>query len=197
MTPAGRSRKVLNLPNSLTLLRLAILPLILYFLLKDNLNWALRLLLVAGLSDSLDGLLARRLRQKTQVGMYLDPVVDKLLLSSCFLVLAWNGRVPWLVSGVVIARDVTMTVALVVLLLTTEIRQFSPTSLGKANTAVQVAAVFAVLLEAIYGSVWLRQARAILLLVTPVLVMASSLQYALLIARRLRKRPSPLPAATR
>ena len=197
MTPAGPPRKVLNLPNSLTLLRLAVLPLILFFLVNDDLTWALRLLLVAGLTDSLDGLLARRLRQKTQVGKYLDPVADKLLLSSCFLVLAWNERVPWLVSGLVLARDVTIMVGVVVLFLTTEIRQFSPTSLGKANTAVQLAAVFAVLLEAIYGSVWLRQARGILLLVTPVLVVASSVQYARLTARRLRERPSPLPAATR
>ena len=197
MTPARRPRQVLNLPNSLTLLRLAILPLILYFLLKDNLTWALRLLLVAGLTDSLDGLLARRLRQKTQVGMYLDPVVDKLLLSSCFLVLAWNGRVPWLVSGLVLARDVTIVVVVVLLFLTTEVRQFPPTALGKANTAVQVATVFAVLLEAVYGSAWMYQGRTILLLLTPVLVVGSSLQYALLTARRLRKRPSPLPAATR
>lgn len=197
MTPARRPRQVLNLPNSLTLLRLAILPLILYFLLKDNLNWALRLLLVAGLTDSLDGLLARRLRQKTQVGMYLDPVADKLLLSSCFLVLAWNGRVPWLVSGLVLARDAAIIVVVVLLLLTTEIRRFPPTALGKANTAVQVAAVFAVLLEAVYGSAWLHHGRTILLLLTPLLVVGSSLQYALLIARRVRKRPSPLPAATR
>ena len=193
----GRPHQVLNLPNLLTLLRVAIIPLILFFLLKDDLNWALRLLLVAGISDALDGLLARRLRQKTQVGMYLDPVADKLLLSSCFLVLAWNGRVSWLVSGLVLARDITIIVVVVVLLLSTGIRQFPPTPLGKANTAVQVAAVFAVLLEAVYGSVWLHQGRGILLLLTLVLVVGSSLQYARLTARKLRERPSPLPAATR
>ena len=164
---------------------------------KNNLGWALRLFLIAGISDALDGLLARRLRQKTQVGKYLDPLADKLLLSSCFLVLAWNGRVPWLVSGLVLARDVTMLVAVVVLFLAAGIRPFTPTSLGKANTAVQVAAIFAVLLEAVYGSAWVSQGRGVLLLLTPVLVVGSGLQYALLTARRLRRRPSPLPAATR
>ncbi len=197
MTPAGRPRQVLNLPNSLTLLRLAVLPLILFFLVNDDLTWALRLLLVAGISDALDGLLARRLRQKTQVGKYLDPLADKLLLSSCFLVLAWNGRVPWLVSGLVLARDVTILVAVMVLFLAAGIRPFTPTTLGKANTAVQIAAIFAVLLEAVYGSGWFRQGRGVLLLLTPVLVVGSGLQYALLTARRLRRRPSPLPAATR
>ena len=192
----GQRAQVLSLPNLLTLLRLAIIPLILFFLLKNEWNWALGLFLVAGVTDSLDGLLARWLRQKTPLGMYLDPVADKLLLSSCFLVLALNGQVPWLVSGLVLARDVTLIVAVVVLLLTTEIRQFPPSALGKANTAVQVAAVFAVLLDAVYGSAWLHQARRILLLLTPVVVVGSGFQYARLTARKLRARRSPLAATT-
>lgn len=192
-----RSSRILTLPNVLTLVRLAFIPVILFFLLKDDLSWALILFVAAGVSDLLDGLLARWLKQKTLFGTYLDPVADKLLLSSSFLVLAISGQVPWLVSGLVLARDLGIFVAVVVLVLTTNLREFSPSFLGKVNTAVQLVAVYAVLLDGVYGFSWLHLLREMVLILTPVVVVANAIQYAYLTLRKLRARARPAPATSR
>ncbi len=192
-----RSRRILTLPNVLSLLRLAFIPLILFFMLKGDLTRALIFFVGAGITDGLDGLLARLLQQKTLFGMYLDPIADKLLLSSSFLVLALTGEVRWLVTGVVLARDLVIIVGVAVLVLTTDIRQFPPSMLGKANTTVQIAAVFFLLLDEVYGFRWLHYSRGILLLMAPILAAASGIQYAYRTARILRARPREAPAPTR
>jgi phosphatidylglycerophosphate synthase len=93
--------RVLTVPNQLTLLRLGFLPFFLISLYYGRYGWALLLLSAAAVTDLLDGLLARRLNQKTELGAYLDPIADKLLLSSSFFLLAsaaaafenvWLGR---------------------------------------------------------------------------------------------------------
>ncbi len=190
------SPRILTLPNLLTLLRLAFIPLILYFLWVDHVKWALILFVAAGVSDLLDGRLARWLGQKTLVGMYMDPIADKLLLSSSFLMLAITGQVRWLVTGVVLARDLAILVAVVVLVLATELREFAPSFLGKVNTAVQLVTVYAVLLDAVYGFGWLHLVREGLLVLTPVVAVANGIQYGYLTLRKLR-RPRPAPAASR
>jgi cardiolipin synthase len=190
------SPRILTLPNLLTLLRLAFIPLILYLLWVDRVKWALILFVAAGVSDLLDGRLARWLGQKTLVGMYMDPIADKLLLSSSFLMLAITGQMPWLVTGVVLGRDLAIMVAVVVLVLATELREFAPSFLGKVNTAVQLVAVYAVLLDAVYGFGWLHLAREGLLVLTPVVAVANGIQYGYLTLRKLR-RPRPAPATSR
>ncbi len=154
-------------------------------MLKRDFARALGLFVAAGITDSLDGFLARLLRQKTLLGMYLDPIADKLLLSSCFVVLAMTGQVPWLVTGIVLGRDVIILLAVLILLLTTSLRQFPPSVVGKANTVVQVAAVFCVMLDNLYARAWLDSARHILMVLVPTLVLASGLHYAYLTARKL------------
>ncbi len=183
-----RSSRILTIPNILTAIRLGCIPLILLFIWERDLRYALFLLLVAGVTDFLDGLTARLLKQKTLLGMYLDPIADKLLLSSCFLVLALTGEVSWVVSGMVLARDAGIVITAAVLMFTTQLRRFPPTLLGKANTAVQVAAVFAVLLDVVSARNWVHLMRLVLLFLTPVLVMASSAHYAFLTLRKLRRR---------
>ncbi len=182
------STRILTLPNLLTLLRLAFIPVILLFLWQRDLTWALILFIAAGISDSLDGVLARLLRQRTLFGMYLDPVADKLLLSSSFLVLGLTGEVPWLVAGLVLGRDALLVVGVALLVLTTDVRRFPPTVLGKANTVVQVATVFALLLDEVYGYRWLHQLRAALLVLTPLLVVASGAHYVLQGIQTFRRR---------
>lgn len=189
------SARILTLPNIISSLRLIAIPLVLLCMWERDLTWALLLFITAAVSDFLDGLLARLLKQKTLFGMYLDPIADKLLLSSSFLILAMTGEVPWLVTNLVLARDLAIVAAVVVLRLTTDLRRFPPTFLGKVNTSVQLAVVFAILLDEVYGQPWIRMTRRILLVATPVLVVANSFQYALRTVQWLRRRVGSRPSA--
>ena len=87
--------RILTVPNQLTFLRLAFLPFFIIAIKYDRYDWALGILVLAGLSDGLDGFLARGLNQRTPLGAYLDPIADKLLLSSSYFVLALKGKIGW------------------------------------------------------------------------------------------------------
>ena len=143
-----RFRQILTAPNQLTLLRMIFLPFIVINLVNHHFKWALVLFVLAGLSDGLDGLLARRLHQQTLLGQYLDPIADKMLLSTLFLVLSIEYRsvVPWRYTVVVFSRDVSILLVSGVLFMIAGLRDFRPSIFGKANTFAQVSAVFFVLL---------------------------------------------------
>src|ERR1017187_4048972 len=87
--------RILTVPNQLTFLRLGFLPFFIILVLYKHDSWALVILTVAGLTDTFDGLLARTLNQKSALGAYLDPIADKLLLSSSFVILAFKTRIAW------------------------------------------------------------------------------------------------------
>src|SRR5436189_15059 len=87
--------RIWTVPNQITLLRLGFLPLFLILIVYEHYRWALLILVLAGLSDGIDGLLARRLNQKSAIGAYLDPIADKLLLSSSFVILAMEKKIAW------------------------------------------------------------------------------------------------------
>ena len=190
-----RSHHILTVPNVFTILRLALIPVILWQMLQGRFGWALGLSVAAGVSDFLDGLAARLLHQRSLSGMYLDPLADKLLLSSSFLVLAIKERIPWYVTGLVLARDVGIVVTVIVLVLATSLRRFPPTLLGKANTLVQMVAVYIVMLDIVYGGGWLRLARRGLMVLVAALVISSAIQYALLTVRKVadHRRITPPP----
>ncbi len=116
--------------------------------------WALGLLLAAALSDALDGLLARTLHQQTMLGQYLDPIADKLLLSSLFLVLSFIKKIPWKYTVVVFSRDLCIVATSVVLYATVGFRDFRPSIYGKVNTACQIGAVFFVVLAEVLRRPW-------------------------------------------
>ena len=188
-----RTDHILTVPNIFTFLRLLFIPVILWQMLKGHFGWALGLSVAAGVSDFLDGLLARLLGQQSLWGMYLDPIADKLLLSSSYLVLAITGQMPWFVTGVVLARDAGIVLTVVVLVRTTSLRRFPPTLLGKANTMFQLLAVYVVMLDIVYGGAWLRMARRGLVVLVAALVIASTFQYALLTVRKVTRRPAEVP----
>ena len=94
-------------PNQLTLLRMLFLPFIVNSLVDGRYSTALILFILAGLSDGLDGLLARTLHQQTMLGQYLDPIADKLLLSTMFMVLSILHKIPWKFTVLVFSRDVS------------------------------------------------------------------------------------------
>jgi cardiolipin synthase (CMP-forming) len=178
--------QIFTAPNQLTLLRMLFLPFIVMSLLDGYYRTALILFVLAGISDGLDGLLARRLHQQTALGQYLDPIADKLLLSTLFLVLSILHNIPWKYTVMVFSRDVAILVTSAVLYAISGLRNFSPSIFGKANTCAQIAAVFFVMLFQIYQthSIWI--ARTVMLWATFLFTAISWVHYAFLVQTRLR-----------
>jgi cardiolipin synthase len=177
--------RILTVPNQLTLLRLGFLPFLIISILYQRYDWAMAILVAAGVSDGLDGLLARRLHQKTAMGAYLDPIADKLMLSSSFFVLALRGKITWWLTILVLGRDVLILTAGAVVLLAVGYRPFPPSLYGKTATAVEILLVFLVVLGALVQHPWLHLARVVCGYLVAVFVMLSGLHYAVVTARRL------------
>ena len=148
-------------PNQLTLLRMIFVPFIVIHLVEGRYLWALVVFVIAGFSDGLDGLLARTLHQQTLLGQYLDPIADKLLLSTMFLVLSILHKIPWKYTVVVFSRDISILAASAVLFAIAGLRDFRPSIFGKANTFSQIAAVFFVLMFEVRPLWWVWIARKI------------------------------------
>jgi cardiolipin synthase len=178
-------RQILTAPNQLTLLRMIILPFIVINVVKHDFKWALALFILAGMSDGLDGLLARTLHQQTLLGQYLDPIADKLLMSTMFLVLSIEQMIPWKYTVVVFSRDVSILLISGVLFIIAGLRDFRPSIFGKANTFAQVAAIFFVLLLLVEPMRWVWIARTIFLRATFIFTIVSAVHYALLVQHRL------------
>ena len=186
-------RQILTAPNQLTLLRMIILPFIVINVVKHDFKWALALFILAGMSDGLDGLLARTLHQQTLLGQYLDPIADKLLMSTMFLVLSIEGMIPWKYTVVVFSRDISILLISGVLFMIAGLRDFRPSIFGKANTFAQVAAIFFVLLLLVEPVRWVWVARTIFLKATFFFTIISAVHYALVVQHRLHT-PASIPA---
>jgi cardiolipin synthase len=171
-------------PNLLTLLRICLAPFLVAGILEGNYRLSLGLFLAAGLTDALDGALARMLEQRSRLGEYLDPVADKLLLSTLFLVLTHRGLIPATVTALVFGRDVGILAVAAILYAAVGRREFNPSILGKANTLVQVAAVATVLLHELTGAHWVADLRILALDATIGLTIVSGLHYAWVASRR-------------
>ena len=189
-----RLSQVLTAPNQLTLLRMIFVPFIVIHLVDGHYLWALIIFVVAGFSDGLDGLLARTLHQQTLLGQYLDPIADKLLLSTVFLVLSILHKIPWKYTVVVFSRDISILAASAVLFAIAGLRNFKPSIFGKANTVSQIAAVFFVLLLQVHTVRWVWIARTVFLRATFLFTIVSALHYVILVQRRLREHQHALPA---
>ena len=172
------------MPNLLTIGRICLAPFLVSAVLEARFRVGFVLFLVAGVTDALDGALARILKQRTALGQYLDPVADKLLLSTLFLVLTHMNLIPIRVTALVFGRDLGILVVAAILYTATERRDFRPSALGKANTLAQVVAVAVVLLERIDAAAWLDILRTIALDATMALTILSGLHYAWLVTRR-------------
>jgi cardiolipin synthase len=128
-----------NIPNSLTLLRILLIPVFVGLMLYGRYESALAVLLGAGLTDALDGTIARAANQRTKLGMYLDPLADKLLLTSGFLTLSALHLVPLWMVILVVSRDVILLAGAVLAHLTDSAVDIAPTLLGKGTTVFQLA----------------------------------------------------------
>jgi cardiolipin synthase (CMP-forming) len=165
-------------PNLLTLLRICIAPFLVVAILQGDYALAFALFVAAGLTDALDGALARILKQRSMLGQYLDPVADKLLLSTLFLVLMNKQLIPATVTVLVFGRDVGILLVSAILYAAAGRREFTPSIFGKANTLAQITAVAAVLLHQVTSVHWVAVLRIGALDATIILTIASGLHYA-------------------
>jgi Phosphatidylglycerophosphate synthase len=186
--------QVRAVPNLLTVMRLFILPFLVIAILDNNYPLAFGLFLLAGLTDMLDGLLARWLQQKTTLGLYLDPIADKLLLSTLFMVLTHQGLIPRYVTVLVFSRDLGILLISTLLFATGTLRDFRPSLLGKLNTLTQIVGVVSVMLERLWPVPWLSAASRGLLQMIAVLAPVSAAQYAWIVFRRINTQ-TPTAAA--
>ena len=176
--PSTSLRLFRTAPNLLTLLRICLAPFLVVAVLQGDYALGFGLFVIAGLTDALDGTLARLLKQRSMLGQYLDPVADKLLLSTLFLVLTFKGLIPASVTVLVFGRDVGILLVSAILYAAAGRREFNPSVFGKANTLAQISAVAAVMLHQITAARWVAALRIAALDATIVLTVASGLHYA-------------------
>jgi len=177
--------RILTVPNQLTFLRLAFLPFFIIAIHYDRYSLALGILVAAGVSDLLDGFLARGLNQKTPLGAYLDPIADKLLMSSSFLILALHGKIKWWLVILVLGRDVLLLVAAAVILITVGYRPFPPSLYGKATTFFEILLIVMVLVLAVWHNHTLWIARQLCSYLVAAFVILSGFHYSIVVSRRL------------
>lgn len=130
-----------DIPNLISILRIFLVAPTVYFLLNQDYKTALLLFFIAGLSDGLDGILARHYNWQTRLGAILDPVGDKLLMVSCYLTLGWLGHLPVLLVVMVILRDVIIITGAIVYHLFIEEVSIQPLIISKLNTLLQITLV--------------------------------------------------------
>ena len=143
-------RKIVNLPNLLTLGRILITPFIVYSILNGFAVQALVLMVIAGLTDLLDGAIANHFHMQTVVGAYMDPIADKLMLVSSIISLFIIGQVPMFLFLAVVFRDVIIVIGAVAYELVTHRLEMQPTYLSKVTTVVQIVYVSTALLHIAY-----------------------------------------------
>ena len=145
VSPSARERfdpaRLINIANGLTAARVLLVPYFAFLLISGRGKAALLVFAVCGATDVLDGLLARWLRQRTLVGTLLDPIADKLLMATAFIVLAYVHIVPLRLTVMVISRDIVILTGSLIYLLLFEASDIRATGLSKANTVVQILTV--------------------------------------------------------
>jgi cardiolipin synthase len=137
----------MNIPNFLSLLRIVLVPVFVIFLIQVQYYNALIVFVIAGLTDALDGTMARLLNAQTKLGSYLDPIADKLLLATSFVTLAILGIIPGWLTVIVMSRDFIILLGIAILSLMSVTFEIKPALIGKVTTALQIATIFLALLD--------------------------------------------------
>ena len=135
-----------QIPNLLTICRILVIFPTIWFLYFSQFREAFYLLVIAGISDAMDGYLARAFDWKTRLGSILDPVADKILIASCFLVLAIQAKLPTWVAVVVLGRDLVIFSGAIAYRILYKELEIAPTMISKINTAFQFIALTVILL---------------------------------------------------
>ena len=166
----------MTIPNYITIFRFLLVPAVVLALIGGNVEWALVCFVAAGVSDALDGFIARQFDQRSELGAYLDPMADKLLLVSVFVVLGYMGELPlWLVMAAV-SRDALIVGAVLLSTIMGHPVAVKPLFVSKANTAIQIVLVIVVLGELAFSTVF-GDARFMLVVLSGLLTVASAAAY--------------------
>ena len=176
-------------PNLLTMLRLVAIPFLVIAILRRHQEEALLIFVLAGATDAVDGRLARRLNQSTRLGQYLDPIADKLMLSTLFLTTTHMGLVPFYVTVLVFARDLGILLISSLLFFTHTMRDFRPSMVGKVNTLLQIFTMLVVLVTAGRSNTGLAMLCHVLLVAIAWLAPLSAAQYAWVVTHRIATDP--------
>ena len=170
------SRLLVTIPNLISILRLLLVPLVVLAMLQARWEWALAGFVIAGVSDGIDGFIARHFNQHSRLGAYLDPIADKLLLVSVFIVLGISGELPlWLVVAMV-SRDGLIICAVVLSSVMGHPVEVKPLLVSKVNTAVQIVLAAEVLAELTFD-MHLDPLRTTLIMLSGLLTVASAAAY--------------------
>ena len=137
----------INIPNILTLIRILLTPLFVILLLKNLYSSALIVFTIAGITDGLDGFIARYFNQRTTLGAYLDPIADKLLLTAAYVSLAILDIIPPWLTVIVISRDVLIAIGMFIFTMTNIRVEIKPSIVSKCTTVAQLLTVFLTLLQ--------------------------------------------------
>lgn len=167
---------IINIPNFITLARIISVPVIFWLLLSGQSKTAFFVFVCAGVSDAVDGYLAKRFDWRTELGSYLDPLADKLLIVSIFIALGVRDELPlWLVIAVV-SRDILIVAAVLLAWLLDQPVRIKPLAISKANTAMQIVLAATVLADGAFG-LGLTVSRQILVWIAGALTLASLATY--------------------
>lgn len=182
----------MSIPNFITVLRIVLVPVIVYLMITANMLAAFWLFVLAGLTDGLDGYLAKRFSQHTVLGAYLDPLADKMLLVSIYLVLGVLGDLPiWLVI-LVVSRDLLIVAAVILSWMLDRRVSMRPLMISKINTALQI--VFAAFVMADLGhALDLGDLRRVGLFIVAGLTVASAGAYLSTWLEHMARYEAPLP----
>lgn len=190
----------MSIPNLLTLLRIGVVPFFILVAYASRSDWAFYLFLAAGITDALDGIIARVFHQKTILGAFLDPVADKLLMTSSFIVLAMphaglEVTIPPGLSFLVILRDMIIAMCVLFIFLKNGLQKFPPSVLGKVSTIIQISYVVEILcINNWPDNAFFQFMNMPLMWGTLALTLASGFHYMAIVAKG-GLSPSPEPAA--
>lgn len=167
--------QAMNLPNILTLTRVLLTPVFVILIINKYFEWALLTFAIAGITDGLDGLIARLAHQRTELGAYLDPIADKLLTFAAFISLAIIEMIPsWLVV-IVITRDFIILVGFLVMFLTNYHPKINPSLLSKTTTTFQIITILFALLAGLFPV--FKQLSVLAYYLTGIITILSGAQY--------------------
>lgn len=189
--------RILTPSNQITLLRLVFVPVFAILVLEQHYRAALAVLTAAALSDVLDGTVARLMKQESALGVALDPIADKILMTTGYLTLAFRGVLPWWLTIVVLSRDVAILATALVISLVAGYRPFHPSLLGKASTAAQVFTLFVAVCRRAQVPFVTADVLIVFIYLTAGLTLASAVHYVFLLRQRFGRREIDLPSESR
>ncbi len=176
--------RALTPANEITLLRLVFVPIFAILTVNGDYGLALLVLIAAGASDAADGAIARHFHQVTPIGVALDPIADKILLTTAYVTLSFRAVLPWWLTILVISRDVGILLTALLIILVAGYRPFPPSVLGKACTLVQMVTPLAALAVQIHWTVVTHGLLKACIVTAATLTIASGLHYLYVLRQR-------------